>query len=202
MEKTGLKKNSKIKGLWGAVVVVIFSLCCQGLVFGEIFRYVDRSGVWHFTNRKTDSRYRLYIRSGNRTVSEYLVEYSGIVKKASDRFGVDIHFIKAIIKAESGFDHEAVSKKGAKGLMQLMPGTADDMAVMDPLDPEDNIVGGTRYFSLLLKRFNNNKTLALAAYNAGPENVENYKGVPPFPETQAFVQRVMRYYRSYKKTGN
>lgn len=181
---------------------MIFSLCCQDLVFGEIFRYVDRSGIWHFTNRKTDSRYRLFIRSGNRTASEYLVEYSGIVKKASDRFGVDIHFIKAIIKAESGFDHEAVSTKGAKGLMQLMPGTASDMAVMDPLDPEENIVGGTRYFSLLLKRFKNDKTLALAAYNAGPENVENYNGIPPFPETRAFVERVMRYYRSYRKATN
>ena len=184
------------------MIVMVLSLCGQGLVLAEIFRYVDKSGVWHFTNRKTDIRYRLYIRSGSRTPSEYLVEYSGIVKKASDRFGVDIHFIKAIIKAESGFDHEAVSTKGAKGLMQLMPGTADDMAVMDPLDPEENIVGGTRYFSLMLKRFNNDKTLALAAYNAGPENVENYNGIPPFPETRAFVERVMRYYRSYKKAGN
>ena len=181
---------------------MVLSLCGQGLVSAEIFRYVDKNGVWHFTNRKTDSRYRLYIRSGNRTVSEYLVEYSGIVKKASDHFGVDTHFIKAIIKAESGFDQGAVSKKGAKGLMQLMPGTASDMDVMDPHDPEENIVGGTRYFSLLLKRFKYNKRLALAAYNAGPENVENYKGIPPFPETQAFVERVMRYYRSYKKTAD
>ena len=178
------------------------SLWCHGQVAAEIFRYVDKNGVWHFTNRKTDSRYRLYIRSANKTPSEYLAEYSGIVKKASTRFGVDFHFIKAIIKAESGFDQEAVSCKGAKGLMQLMPGTADDMAVLDPLDPEENIVGGTRYFSLLLKRFKNNKRLALAAYNAGPENVETYKGVPPFPETRAFVERVMRYYRSYKKGAN
>lgn len=180
---------------------LVFSLSGQWPVSAEIYRYIDKNGVWHFTNRKTDARYRLYIRSGNRTVKEYLAEYSGIVKRASDRFGVDIHFIKAIIKAESGFDQAAVSKKGAKGLMQLMPGTADDMDVIDPFDPEENIVGGTRYFSMLLKRFNNNKTLAVAAYNAGPENVENYNGVPPFPETQAFVERVMRYYRSYKKGG-
>ena len=82
--------------------------------------------------------------------------------------------------------------------MQLMPGTADDMEVMDPLDPEDNILGGTRYFSLLLKRFKNDKKLALAAYNAGPEAVDRYRGVPPYPETQAFVERVLRYYRAYK----
>ena len=178
------------------------TLLGQGLVSAEIFRYVDKNGVWHFTNRKTDTRYRLYIRSANKSPSEYLVAYSGIVKKASARFGVDIHFIKAIIRAESGFDHEAVSTKGAKGLMQLMPGTASDMEVLDPFDPEENIVGGTRYFSMLLKRFKNNKTLALAAYNAGPETVEKHNGIPPYPETQAFVERVMRYYRSYKKSGN
>ena len=202
MEKTGLKYNVWKKSLFGITVLVSLFLFGQGLCSAEIYRYVDRKGVWHFTNRKTDTRYRLFIRSGNRTVKEYLVEYQGIVKRASDQFGVDIHFIKAIIKAESGFDQEAVSKKGAKGLMQLMPGTACDMEVIDPLDPEENIVGGTRYFSLLLKRFKNNKALALAAYNAGPKNVENYNGIPPFPETKAFVERVMRYYRSYKNGGN
>ncbi|MCG6878170.1 MAG: lytic transglycosylase domain-containing protein [Deltaproteobacteria bacterium] len=202
MEKTGLKYNIWRKSLFGITVLASLFLFGQGPVSAEIYRYVDRKGVWHFTNRKTDTRYRLFIRSGNRTVKEYLVEYHGIVKRASDQFGVDIHFIKAIIRAESGFDQEAVSKKGAKGLMQLMPGTASDMEVIDPLDPEENIVGGTRYFSLLLKRFKNNKALALAAYNAGPENVENYNGIPPFPETKAFVERVMRYYRSYKNGGN
>jgi soluble lytic murein transglycosylase-like protein len=202
LEKTGLKYNIWRKSLFGITVLASLFLFGQGPVSAEIYRYVDRKGVWHFTNRKTDTRYRLFIRSGNRTVKEYLVEYHGIVKRASDQFGVDIHFIKAIIRAESGFDQEAVSKKGAKGLMQLMPGTASDMEVIDPLDPEENIVGGTRYFSLLLKRFKNNKALALAAYNAGPENVENYNGIPPFPETKAFVERVMRYYRSYKNGGN
>ena len=85
--------------------------------------------------------------------------------------------------------------------MQLMPGTADDMAVEDPFDPEENIFGGTRYFSLLLKRFKNDKILALAAYNAGPEAVEIHKGVPPFPETKAFVKRVMAYYETYNSNA-
>jgi soluble lytic murein transglycosylase-like protein len=202
LEKIELKKSAKRKCLWGTAVFLALFLTGELWASAEIFRYVDRRGVWHFTNRKTDSRYRLFIRSANKTPSEYLVAYAGILRKASDRFGVDIHFIKAIIKAESGFDHEAVSKKGARGLMQLMPGTASDMDVMDPHDPEENIVGGTRYFSMLLKRFKNDKTLALAAYNAGPETVENYNGIPPYPETQAFVERVMRYYRSYKKAAN
>ena len=82
--------------------------------------------------------------------------------------------------------------------MQLMPETADLMEVDDPFDPEENIFGGARYISLLLKRFKNDKVLALAAYNAGPETVESYKGVPPYPETRAFVKRVMRYYKSYQ----
>ena len=128
MEKIELKKNIK-KCLWGGAVLLILSLWCQGLVLADVFRYVDRNGVWHFTNRKIDGRYCIFIRSPNKTSSEYLVKYSDIVKKASDRFGIDFHFIKAIIRAESGFDHKAVSCKGAKGLMQLMPGTADDMAV-------------------------------------------------------------------------
>lgn len=160
----------------------------------DIYRYIDKNGVWHFTNIKTDSRYRLFIPS-RKNLKKYLNDYQGIIEQASAQFGIEAHFIQAVIKAESGFDHQAVSSKGAQGLMQLMPGTADDMEVQDPFDPEDNIFGGVRYLSLLLKRFNNNKMLALAAYNAGPETVETYKGVPPFPETQAFVQRVMKYYK-------
>ena len=95
-------------------------------------------------------------------------------------------------------DHRAVSRKGAQGLMQLMPDTADLMEVDDPFDPEENIFGGTRYLSLLLKRFRDDKTLALAAYNAGPEAVETHKGIPPFSETRTFVRRVLDYYRTYR----
>jgi soluble lytic murein transglycosylase-like protein len=174
----------------------------QGEVSAEIFRYVDKNGCVAFHKPQDGlplSALHPFLPQKSFGIPGRLQRHR---KKASDRFGVDIHFIKAIIRAESGFDHEAVSKKGAKGLMQLMPGTAWDMEVVDPFDPEENIVGGTRYFSMLLKRFKNDKTLALAAYNAGPETVENYNGIPPFPETQAFVKRVMRYYRSYKKGGD
>jgi len=182
---------------WGAVLILVLSLFMNITVWADVYRYVDKNGVWHFTNIKTDMRYTIYIRGTRKTPTEYIKEYSGIIKQASKRFGIDAHFIRAIIKAESGFDHKATSSRGAQGLMQLMPGTANDMAVEDPFDPEENIFGGTRYFSLLLKRFKNDKTLALAAYNAGPEAVESYKGVPPFPETKAFVKRVMDYYETY-----
>lgn len=181
-----------------AGLALVVSLCGRDPAHADIYRYVDKNGVWHFTNIKTDSRYRLFVPSSRRGLKTYMEDYSGIIRQASTQFGIDPDFIRAVIKAESGFDHQAVSSKGAQGLMQLMPGTAGDMEVTDPFDPEENIFGGTRYLSLLLKRFKDNKVLALAAYNAGPETVESYKGVPPFPETQAFVRRVMQHYETYQ----
>jgi soluble lytic murein transglycosylase-like protein len=183
---------------WLVGLGLAVSLCGEDPAQADIYRYVDRNGVWHFTNIKTDSRYRLFVPSSQRGLKTYMKDYGGIIQQASTQFEIDAAFIRAVIKAESGFDHQAVSTKGAQGLMQLMPGTAGDMEVIDPLDPEENIFGGTRYLSLLLKRFKNNKVLALAAYNAGPETVESYQGVPPFPETQAFVRRVMQYYNTYQ----
>jgi soluble lytic murein transglycosylase-like protein len=183
---------------WLGALALAVSLSGGAPVRADIYRYVDKNGVWHFTNVKTDSRYRLFVPSSRGSLKKYLDDYQGIIQQASVQFGIEPHFIRAVIKAESGFDHQAVSSKGAQGLMQLMPGTADDMAVQDPFDPEENIFGGVRYLSLLLKRFKNNKVLALAAYNAGPETVESYNGVPPFPETREFVRRVMRYYETYQ----
>ena len=100
--------------------------------------------------------------------------------------------------AESGFDPKAVSKKGAQGLMQLMPETANELDVGDPYDPEENILGGTRYLSRLMERFNNDMELAIAAYNAGPEKVDKYNGVPPYEETKTFIKRVMGFYEQYE----
>jgi soluble lytic murein transglycosylase len=111
---------------------------------------------------------------------------------------VDPFLIKAVIKAESDFNQNAVSHKGAQGLMQLMPGTAEDMKVEDPFNAEENIFGGTRYLSMMLSRFNNDMRLALAAYNAGPERVEGHRGIPPIPETKSFIEKVMQYYGRYR----
>lgn len=171
-------------------------------IYADIYRYTDEKGVRHFTNIKTDVRYRLFIRSAKKTPLAYIKEYDYLISQASERFGVDPMLIKAVIKAESAFDYNAVSQKGAQGLMQLMPGTADEMMVEDPFDPEENIFGGTRYLSRLLKRFNNDTNLAVAAYNAGPENVDLHKGIPPFPETETFVKRVMDYYQKFNNGNN
>lgn len=164
----------------------------------DIYRYQDEQGVWHFTNIKSDKRYKLYFRTSVREPTQYIKDYEGLIKQASEKFSVDPYLVKAVIKAESDFDYQAVSNKGAQGLMQLMPETADDMEVADPFNPEENIFGGTRYLSLLMERYDNDKNLALAAYNAGPERVEEYKGIPPFTETQQFIKRVLYYYKAYQ----
>jgi soluble lytic murein transglycosylase-like protein len=179
-------------------------LCGSPFSFADIYRFKDERGVWHFSNVKNDPRFRLYMRTPNhnKPANQYIRDYDEAISKASRKFRVEPSLIKAVIRAESGFDQKAVSHKGAQGLMQLMPDTAYQMEVADPFDPEENIFGGTRYLSLMLDRFQNNVQLALAAYNAGPERVEEYRGIPPFAETRTFVERVLRYYSQYGVAGH
>jgi len=125
-----------------------------------------------------------------------------IIEQVASRHNVDPALIKAIIMAESGYDPRAVSKKGAKGLMQLMPKTAQELGVTEVFDPEDNVEAGVRYFKRLLKRFGGDVKLALAAYNAGSTKVRRYRGVPPIRATRYYVRKVFHYYRIYKKEMN
>lgn len=124
--------------------------------------------------------------------------YTDEIAEAARQFAVDPALVRAVIHAESGFNPRARSPKGAMGLMQLMPGTARMLGVTDPHLPGNNIAGGARYLSSLLDRFKNDVTLATAAYNAGPEAVKRHAGVPPYPETQVYVQRVKILYQRYR----
>ena len=121
-----------------------------------------------------------------------------IVIQAAGRYQVDPALVKAIIMAESGYNARAISKRGAKGLMQLMPATARSLGVEDAFNPEENISGGVRYFKQLVNQFGGDVELALAAYNAGSRNVRHYQGVPPFKATRYYIKKVFKYYRIYK----
>ncbi len=124
--------------------------------------------------------------------------YHAIIQQAGQRHGVEAALIQAIIMAESSYNPHAVSHRGAAGLMQLMPATADSMGVKDRFDPEHNIDGGVRYFKRLLVRFDGDKRLALAAYNAGARKVRQYNGIPPYKTTRSYIARVFQYYQTYK----
>ena len=124
-----------------------------------------------------------------------------IISVVSEKYNIDSDFIKAIIKQESGFNTRATSKKGAMGLMQLMPKTAESLGILDAYNPSDNIEGGVKYLKGLLDRFDNNQELALAAYNAGPNAVKKYGGVPPYKETQNYVKAIMDTYNKVKEAG-
>jgi soluble lytic murein transglycosylase-like protein len=125
-------------------------------------------------------------------------DYTGYVHRAAEKYELEPELIKAVIKTESNGNHRAVSRKGAIGLMQLMPGTANDLNVSNPFNPEENIEGGARYLKQLLERFNGNLTLALAAYNSGPKTVEKYGSVPPILETRQYVKKVFSLYNGRK----
>lgn len=177
-----------------AVVIALFPM---GDAAADVYRFRDESGVWHFSNTRSDVRYRLYLKTSRLGGAQYLKKYDAIIRRAAEQFDIEVNLIKAIIKAESSFDPDAISESGAQGLMQLMPDTAEEMRVGNPFDPEENILGGTRYLSLLLKRFEQDKRLAIAAYNVGPTAVTKHNDVPPIPQTRRFVERVIKFYKEF-----
>jgi soluble lytic murein transglycosylase-like protein len=140
--------------------------------------------------------------SSKKTAVRVKTGYHAIIQQAGRRHGVEAALIQAIIMAESSYNPRAVSNRGAAGLMQLMPATADSMGVKDKFDPEHNIDGGVRYFKRMLVRFDGDTRLALAAYNAGARNVRQYNGIPPYKATRSYIARVFKYYHTYKGLEN
>jgi len=125
-----------------------------------------------------------------------------VVAGAGDRHQIDPDFINSVIRAESGFHQNAISKKGALGLMQLMPGTASQLGVSNPFDPHSNVEGGTKYLRDLLEKYHFDVAKALAAYNAGPKRVDQYHGIPPYFETQSYIARIIRDFNRKKLAEN
>ncbi len=183
-----------------SIGLVVSVVCCPFPARADIYRYIDKDGTLHFTNLPTTHRYKLFKRGrGTIRKSSGPTRYDRLIREISQKHGMNPALIKAVIKAESDFNPRAVSKKGARGLMQLMPNTMKDLKVGDPFQPRDNIDGGVRHLKKLFKRFDNSVTLSLAAYNAGAKAVEKYDDVPPYQETQHYVKKVLNYYDRYRQ---
>ena len=209
-----------------STVLLLLTLALPTVAGAAMYAYVDDRGVKHYSNVPGDGRFRMIDRPQRRgaapedqllrtisrrsnlalarsggtriTESKLPLTLNRWIHRVANTHRVDPLLVKAVIKAESNFDPNAVSPKGAQGLMQLMPGTARDLNVSDPFDPLQNIDGGTRYLRYPRDNYQENVELSLAAYNAGPGRVAQNGVIPSIPETQAYVAKVMQTYRSYK----
>jgi soluble lytic murein transglycosylase-like protein len=172
----------------------------------KIYTYMDADGIKHYTDVPDNNRYKLLVlsprdmtQSGqyyDQSLMARATQYDSIIEKAALSAAVEPNLLRAVIVVESGFNSRAVSKRGAVGLMQLMPATAIRFGVSNPYDPKQNVHAGARYLKFLIDRFGQDVRLALAAYNAGEEAVDRNGGrIPPFAETMAYVPRVMKIYR-------
>jgi soluble lytic murein transglycosylase len=193
--------NFSPRGKAWLLVAILLLLASPAQAGGPIYTFVDERGVTHFTNLPPrDARYQPVPRRQQNGFSFGRVPnywgYDGLIGLTARENQVQPALVKAVIAAESNFDPDAVSRKGARGLMQLMPGTAQELGVDDPHQPGENVRGGTRYLRSMLDRYGD-LSRAIAAYNAGPTAVDRYGGVPPYPETRDYVNRVLTYYRAY-----
>ncbi|HEY4968377.1 MAG TPA: lytic transglycosylase domain-containing protein [Steroidobacteraceae bacterium] len=192
---------------WSNSILLLAVAAAPGLARADVYSFTGADGIAHFSNVPIDSRYQLLITSPGAGVAiaakdpgiNWLArsaQFEGLISGAAKAATIQAALVRAVIVVESGFNPRAVSKKGAIGLMQLLPATAKRYGVKNIYDPEQNVRAGAHYLSDLLARFDSNLELALAAYNAGEEAVERYgRHVPPFRETMSYVPNVMRVYQ-------
>jgi len=195
-----------------AFTLMALLTCCVAPASADIYWFTDENGVVHFSNIPMDKRYVPFTAASDAPVKKVIagkrdkrsdtpvkVEYGSLIEEIARIYALESALIHAVVSAESAYNATAVSKKGAAGLMQLMPETAQRYGATDRFDPIQNLHAGTRYLSDLLKMFNGNVSLALAAYNAGENNVVKYGNqIPPFQETRTYVPRVLELYHKHK----
>lgn len=193
------------------LVCLYFSSLAYG---GAIYKYEDSDGTIHFTDTPPEkerfSEYKtkqVFVLQHKETPSSSARFYnmaargriSPLIQNISQKHEMDPFLIEAIVKAESDYDAMAISRKGARGLMQIMPGTGLDLGLLNPFDPSENLDAGIRHFKKLIIKYANNIDLALAAYNAGEMSVQKYNGVPPYPETLDYIQKIKKYYSQFSQ---
>lgn len=199
------------------VFFIMLTSLWAGSVHADLYAYTDENGILNITNvPSTDTRYKLLrkesngrtwnksitsLKSGARHTYKRSPGLDNIVQQAAQTHKVDAALVHAVIHAESGFNPNAVSPKGASGLMQLMPATARRYGVQNIFDPQQNVGAGVHYLKDLLKMFGNNPRLALAAYNAGENSVIRFGGIPPYPETTQYVSKVLTLHTRYRKSS-
>lgn len=198
---------------WGTTLFV-FGISTANFACADIFAFSDENGAISLSNQPTDSRYRVLLRtpvdntqpsattSNTASPATQALSFASLVDEAARVNNIEAALLHAVITAESNYNTRAVSKKGAVGLMQLMPATAKRYGVTDIYDPAQNVGGGTRYLKYLLKIFNNDQRLTLAAYNAGENAVTRFGNkIPPYRETREYVNKVMTLYNQYRDNG-
>lgn len=184
--------------MWWEYTLVILTLILAALVLfspyveADFYGKIDSKGDFRFVNVPSEN-----IRVANR--KQLNRPFEKTLQQAADRFALDPNFLAAVMRSESNFRPNVVSRKGARGLMQLMPRTARVLGVRNINNPVENVNGGARYLRWLLNRYKGNRELTAAAYNAGISSVKRYGGVPPYKETEKYVDKVLAYYRGYRR---
>ncbi|MGF1644615.1 MAG: lytic transglycosylase domain-containing protein [Thiotrichales bacterium] len=194
-----------VQGLSFALAWLLGSLSIAYATEYKVYKYRQQDGSYLFTDRRTETAELVGVKyfgrpaavpenvclANREALRKRQQEYAAHIERYASHYQLEPRLVRAVITAESCFNPKAVSPVGAQGLMQLMPGTAKDLGVNDPFDPQENIHGGVRYLRMMLDTFEQDIKLALAAYNAGPQAVKKYGGVPPFKETQTYVKKIM-----------